>query len=756
MVNRLNAQLVINPLIDFTALMQQMNRAQERIKTVAKKTRTGEYATTGAAKTQSTIAVNKLGAAQNQMNSAKAQASAYNEQTKKAWAPLSGMRGDIGRATVKQQQWKDAEAKLNAWEKKNADMQARMSKRGDLYEKARLNKTRAANRAETADLKAKEKEQANIIKAAENKKVAEVKASSEKIKNAFSAAFSLHIITQFVSPFFNRLQNLMRQTIDEFAEFDKLYADYLAKSTDFLTTASRQDIFGMQAGMTYGIGDVASTMERFSASGIDVTKSTQSVADVLQVATVAQVDYKDASNAIIKTMEAFHLSTSKTTMIVDSMTAAANASTAELEDMIEWFEYAAGSAYVAGLEVHDLSAYLGILSSAGLKNVGTSFRQFLVQFQKADVREKFGAKFGFATEDFRDMNKVINTMRDYVQNSGDATAAAEELTQILGGKVNAMQALQQLLVAQPELWNRLHVAVQENGTTAELYANATNNAAHSIERIQTAVQSLYVQIGEVFAPVLRLAADLLGGFVKIVSAIPGPIRALGGILVVAVGIASSLALAFVTLESLMFVLTGVTEMLNKGQMGLGFSYKYVTSTVWEFIRALTAKGEVVAMDATLSSMASAANYKLGASTEMAGNSFQLAAGKMGMMRVQMISTFAAMAGFALTSKAVESKSYTMARALTVLTAAIIAFQLAATGHLVLATAALVGLTAYGWNQIDRAQLESTIATRGTLSNKTGTSASTTVVNNNVSINGMTMQGVTTDTTYGEMMEAFYE
>jgi uncharacterized protein (DUF58 family) len=122
----------------------------------------------------------------------------------------------------------------------------------------------------------------------------------------------------------------------------------------------------------------------------------------------------------------------------------------------------------------------------------------------------------------------------------------------------------------------------------------------------------------------------------------------------------------------------------------------------------------------------------------------------------MISTFAAMAGFALTSKAVESKSYTMARALTVLTAAIIAFQLAATGHLVLATAALVGLTAYGWNQIDRAQLESTIATRGTLSNKTGTSASTTVVNNNVSINGMTMQGVTTDTTYGEMMEAFYE
>lgn len=554
------------------------------------------------------------------------------------------------------------------------------------------------------------KHQTNMVKKEQDRMAANAKKSSQTIKNAFSAAFSLHIITQFVSPFLNQIQMIMKQTISEFAEFDKYYADYIAKSTDFTSTLSRSDIFALQAGNVYGINDVASAMERFSASGIDVTKNTKAVTDVLQVATVAQIDYKDASNAVIKTMEAFHLNVNKSTMIVDAMTAAANASTAELKDMVDWFEFAAGSAYQAGLEVRDLSAYLGILSSAGLKNVGTSFRQFLVQFQKADVREKFATKFGFATEDFRDMNKIIETMRGYVQGSSNATAAAEELTQMLGGKVNAMQALQQLLLAQPALWNRLQTAVNETGVTAELYKNATDNAAHSIERIQNTIQSFYAQIGGAFAPVLKLIANVLGAVSTGLTNMPGIFKMALGAAVVLAGALTALGMTLVTLVSLMAVMQGATQLFASEEFNLKISTQALINTFIEFKMVLTGHSAVLRQAGMSTDGLTAKNEALAASNAAINKSAKAMAVGMGV-------AMTAMMGFSYISKLAREDAYELAYAVTLLTAALVGLQvfsglggftaLKAGSYLGAGAglAAFGGVAAYGGSTINRARME---------------------------------------------------
>lgn len=548
------------------------------------------------------------------------------------------------------------------------------------------------------------------VERAEQRKVAAAKAASTKIKNSFSAAFSLHIITQFVSPFLNRLQAMMTQTISTFAEFDKLYADYLAKSSEFPTTLSQSDIFKLQAGQTYAIGEVAEAMERFSASGIDVTKNTQAITDVLQVATIANIDFKESANSVIKTLEAFHLSVDNSTMIVDAMTAAANASTAELSDMVSWFEFAAGSAYQAGLEVQDLSAYLGILSSSGLANVGTAFRQFLVQFQKADVREKFAAKFGFATEDFRDMNKVINTMRNYVQGSGDAKAAAEELTQMLGGKVNAMESLGRLLTAQPELWDRLRTAVTETGVTSDLYAEVTDNAAHAIERIQNTIESFYAQIGSAFGPVLKVAADLLGTFAKALAALPSPIHSVIGVVVVFVGLLSGVTMALVTVVSLMAVMQGATQLFMQEGFKLNVSTKALMGTFIEFGMVLTGHAEGMRLAAMSEVGLTEAQIRLRASTIATRDSLKsMNAASVGLSKGLAIG-MTAMVGFGLASRAAAEDSYEMAEAINAITAAIVAFQVMSGlgwGKVAIGAGLLAGggLAVAGHESINRARLE---------------------------------------------------
>lgn len=649
-------------------------------------------------------------------------------------------------------------------------MEDQIKKEADLHKKAIVDRANRTTK-EFQDMKKARTRQGKLIldatKTKDNQLKKQAANTSKAIKNSFSAAFSLHIISQFVSPFISRVNNLLKSTITVFAEFDKLYADYIAKSEDFGRALSRQEMFQIAAGQTFSLNAVAEAGERFAASGIDVVKNQKAITDILKVATIANVDYKLAANSVIKTVEAFQLTVHDSTMIVDSMTAAANASTAELKDMVAWFEFTAGAAYTAGLEVNDLSEYLGILSSSGLKNVGTSFRQFLVQFQKVDIREKFAAKFGFAIEDFRDMNKVIDTMRGYVQNSGDATAAAEELTQMLGGKVNAMQALNRLMLAQPELWGRLTDAVGQSGVTSDLYTKATDNAGHSIERIQNSIALLQAQIGDGLAPILKQVANLFAFVTEKLTSMPKPMRAVLGVLLLVTGAVAALGMALITLVSFVAVLQGATALFMSEQNLLNLSTEGLKKVFLEFGLVMTGHANTLRVVQGETNNLTAAQLRSKVAMQEQGFAAKVLTRSTAVMSKGMGLAAIGLVGFAAQGALVEKQLFGIAHGVNVLTGALIALQtrglllaagLAGPLGWALGIAAGIGTIGLGATQISGAQTQYAQEQRRAISSRTGTLATSGTAAAggpvNININGFEITGMTTDTKMGEFIEYF--
>lgn len=499
------------------------------------------------------------------------------------------------------------EEKRRAAEMKYAEEDANTKRKYeaiDLRETQKTNAKKARNAAQEQQIE--ERSLRNSIRAETNLRKANLKQVSnyarrqnETIKNSFTAAFSLHIVQMYLGPFIRAIRMAITETITAFAEFDKMYADYLAKSTEFTDKVTQQQIMLSSVGQTYSINDYAEAMERFSASGIDVAKNQKAVVDVLRTAKVANIDYSDASNGVIRTMEAFQMSISQSTEIVDAMANASNASTAELEDMVKWFEYASSSAYQSGLQVKELAKYLGILSSTGMPGAGAAFRQMLLQFTKADIRQKFKAAFGFTESDFLDMNKVIGVLRNYVQTAENQAAASQKVVAMLGGKVTSQQALNNLIRAEPGLWDRVTSAVEKSGTTQQLYADVTDNTASAIERITNNITILKTAIGKTFGQLITVIDYLVNGITKLATASPLAQGALGlllGVFLGLLGVVTAVFISYTTLLGMIYAVNGATALLGGQTDRTTVTYKTLGAALQNLILVMQGKSTAQEME----------------------------------------------------------------------------------------------------------------------------------------------------------------
>lgn len=554
--------------------------------------------------------------------------------------------------------------------------------------------------AKRIDTERKEKiKSINAIKA----EVAKEAAEEQKMwTNAIKQAFSLHIIQMYIQPFVNALNRLLRTTLTTFAEFDKYYADYLGKSADFADVVSKGEIYAGAVNKVYSINNMADAMERFAASGIDLTQNQQALTDVLHLSVTAAISYDEAANSVIKTQEAFQLTVNDSTMIVDALTNSANASTAELKDLTEWFGYASGMSHEAGINVQQLAAYLGILSSMGMKSAGTAFRQMLVQMTDENVRQKLQAAFG-QEFDFLNMDETLLRMRAYVQTSSNQAEVIQRISSALGGKVNARESLARLLTADEQTWNRIMQATERSGTAAELFDTMTDNASASLDKIKNNMTLILAQLGEIFAPILDVIVYITGGIAKLITIMPSFAKGLIGI---GIGIAGIFAVGmtfFVSMVGLYYMVAAANQMFANESLKAAFSVKQLYVNMKQLSMGLI-------QHITLTNSATAANQRL-------GQAMKLNVRMSKNMKLSMAAGIGMMVAYMGQQYAMEQQSYGLATALNMVSSALTGIMIgtAVGGPLGAILGGAVGLGMGYTNQknITRAQEESTLARRRT-------------------------------------------
>ncbi|NOR85309.1 phage tail tape measure protein [archaeon] len=530
----------------------------------------------------------------------------------------------------------------------------------------------------------------------------EIKDANKNIREHFETGFSMHILQIYAAPAIRAVNAALKQTITTFSEFDKVYTDFIVKSEEFGDVMSRTELYALSVGEVFSATDFAQAAERFAASGIDVTQNTDALRKSLELASIANIDYNESSNVLIKTMQAYHIPLSEAARITDTMVGVANASTAELKDLSSWFGYAANSAYIAGTTVEEFSTILGVLSSTGMKNVGAATRQLFTQFQKESVRDNFRGMFGLdVDEDFRDMDEVIKKLRAYTQASGDLKGVSREIAVAIGGKVTAQNALNNLLGAEESLWQSVSAASMKAGTTAELYTKITDNAWHSLERIKNSLELVMIQFGEMFAPILKVISAGLEMFVKSLIAVPSIIKSTFGVIILtaatALGAIVTVALAFTGAIS---IVTGATQLLTIRTEQASMTnarardvWVNLTTAIWNYNVALFSTHKTQATSTKLTENQTRANVTLSTSLKTAQ---AMAYGFMG-----------AMIGFGIQASVTAKHMFAEAKLVNLLTAAWIGYHAAKFGGPLapfIAVSAAGASLAYGESQIHRAEI----------------------------------------------------
>ncbi len=112
----------------------------------------------------------------------------------------------------------------------------------------------------------------------------------------------------------------------------------------------------------------AEGLRELVAAGMSAKEAGASLSDTLEMATAGEMKMGRAAEIMVAAMSAFKFTAKDTGLIVDTLTAAANASPASIDDMGEALKYVAPVGQALKLSIQDVSAALAILAKNGVKS----------------------------------------------------------------------------------------------------------------------------------------------------------------------------------------------------------------------------------------------------------------------------------------------------------------------------------------------------------------------------------------------------
>lgn len=221
--------------------------------------------------------------------------------------------------------------------------------------------------------------------------------------------------------------------------------------------------------------DAALAMNELGKAGLTASQAIDAAKGVLQLAAAGQLDEARAAEIAANALNAFRLEASETVRIANLLAAAANASSAGVDDIALAMQQASANFAAAKIPIEDLVTSISALANAGIKgsDAGTSLKTFIISLQApstkaAEAMQKLGINVFDAAGKMKDLPNIIGQFEKALAGLTDEQKV-QALNQIFGS--DAIRAAQILFATGTEGFAKLKEAVTANGAAAEL-ANA--------------------------------------------------------------------------------------------------------------------------------------------------------------------------------------------------------------------------------------------------------------------------------------------
>jgi TP901 family phage tail tape measure protein len=267
-----------------------------------------------------------------------------------------------------------------------------------------------------------------------------------------------------------------------------------------------------KAGLT--TNDIFGDMQGYLAGTTELSGALRAAVD-LQAA--SELDLAAASGVVAIAMSTFGLSAEDATRISDNFVQAADASVAEVGDLTAALKNVGPVAAQFGFSLEDTNNTLAILSTRGIKGseAGTALRSMMTNLLRPtknvkETLEELGVELYNADGTMRSMPEIIEAL-----STGMAGLTEEQRNvaiQTLAGTYG-MRAMNTLLDEGVAGWNAMEEATASAGTAQEVAAARTNTFEGAMEALDSVIETLKIQIGDAFLPVLTELVRKFGDFV---------------------------------------------------------------------------------------------------------------------------------------------------------------------------------------------------------------------------------------------------
>lgn len=260
--------------------------------------------------------------------------------------------------------------------------------------------------------------------------------------------------------------------------------------------------------------DILGDMEGYLAGTTELSGALRAAVD-LQAA--SSLDLAQASDLVAIAMNTFGLSAEDATRISDNFVQAADASVAEVEDLGAALKNIGPTAAQFGWSLEDTNNALAILSTRGISGseAGTALKSMMTNLmrptkQVTETLAELGVQLYNTDGTMRTMPEIINALS--VGMEGLTEEQRNLAIQTIAGTYG-MKAMGTLLDEGVVGWNNMAAATGAAASASEVAQARTNTFQGAMEALNGVIETLKIQIGDAFLPVLTDLIRQFGNFV---------------------------------------------------------------------------------------------------------------------------------------------------------------------------------------------------------------------------------------------------
>lgn len=248
------------------------------------------------------------------------------------------------------------------------------------------------------------------------------------------------------------------------------------------------------------------------------------LANTLDLATAGDLELAEAATIAANAMNVFGLSGKESTIAVDALAGAANASSADVSDLAQALAQGGLAAANAGLSIQETTAVLGAFADNGLRgsDAGTSLKTMLLSLvptttKAKDAMKELGISFVDAEGAIKPIPEIFEEIKSKV---GPLTQAEQQLALKTIFGTDAFRAAAIAMKLGEDGLGKYTEATNKQGTAAKVATGKMKGLPGVIERLKGSFETFLLTVGDDLAPVIEDLGTQLGELLNAFSDLP--------------------------------------------------------------------------------------------------------------------------------------------------------------------------------------------------------------------------------------------